>query len=568
MVARACVTGIYLAVNFWSAILIIWSVKWVLLGGFHWTVALTLLHAGTTALGLHLLWRVSSSRKKNLSSPLAIIEAGPGLHQSAVLVNNNYKNKNSSTSTSRSTLAPVVVPRTSCSSSSSLSTPRRGADEEPRVVADVVVVELGLGKNEAEFINTQPSWAGLEKEEKDHLREHQIGDPLHHDGQKAAAVRVVEDDEQAAAGAEADPQTAAVEELDEDLRYEPQISIDLRRSCATTCEDGYDQHLDRLRLIDKETTTRRDHDKEQQEFLHKFHGGIKGVKSLSKNEDADGAGAASSRELLTPRWVTDLTFAEAKKLFALSLTYSFGILVNNNSLRYNAVSMFQLLKVLITPVTLLLQYVLYGKTVGRQEVCALALMCIGTTIATVYHLEANAFGFFFGMLGVLLSSLQQIWNSEYQKQLKLTPPQLTYTSSCFACLILVPLVFLLEKDLFPRGPPGAGEVLLEEEASSSSSVPPTTKVLFSPPSWASPGLVFWLCVSCVVACVVSTSAAGVLGHTSPLTYQVMARMKAVFIVMSGYLVFNEEPTFRSSIGICVTAIAIVWYTKLKLAAYN
>lgn len=64
--------------------------------------------------------------------------------------------------------------------------------------------------------------------------------------------------------------------------------------------------------------------------------------------------------------------------------------------------------------------------------------------------------------------------------------------------------------------------------------------------------------------VLSTSANGVLGLTSPLTYQVSARLEALILVLSGVFLFGEVPISRNVFGINITTIGIIWYTELKL----
>ena len=63
-----------------------------------------------------------------------------------------------------------------------------------------------------------------------------------------------------------------------------------------------------------------------------------------------------------------------------SVCQALGVVLNNSSLKYNAVGVFQLLKVMITPCTIGINYGFYGKTCSRQEVAALVLMCIGTIL--------------------------------------------------------------------------------------------------------------------------------------------------------------------------------------------
>jgi hypothetical protein len=74
----------------------------------------------------------------------------------------------------------------------------------------------------------------------------------------------------------------------------------------------------------------------------------------------------------------------------VAAAYAGFVVFNNLSIQYNTVGFYQIAKILITPVVVLVEYVAYGKTVSRQKLAAIALLMLGITIATVSDSQVRA----------------------------------------------------------------------------------------------------------------------------------------------------------------------------------
>jgi solute carrier family 35 protein E3 len=61
----------------------------------------------------------------------------------------------------------------------------------------------------------------------------------------------------------------------------------------------------------------------------------------------------------------------------------------NLSLQLNSVGFYQLSKILIAPAIIILEAVWFSKLPSRLELAAVALLCIGVTLATVSDSEAS-----------------------------------------------------------------------------------------------------------------------------------------------------------------------------------
>lgn len=84
--------------------------------------------------------------------------------------------------------------------------------------------------------------------------------------------------------------------------------------------------------------------------------------------------------------VKDLSHSD---VFPITLSFCSFVVFNNLSLQYNSVGFYQLMKVLTTPVVVVLQNVIYGVKLPWHLKVALAPVCIGVAMATVNDFSFN-----------------------------------------------------------------------------------------------------------------------------------------------------------------------------------
>jgi len=75
--------------------------------------------------------------------------------------------------------------------------------------------------------------------------------------------------------------------------------------------------------------------------------------------------------------------------FIHSHTLPSFVVFNNLSLQYNSVGFYQLMKVLTTPVVVVLQNFMYGVDLPAQLKLALVPVCLGVALATVNDFSFN-----------------------------------------------------------------------------------------------------------------------------------------------------------------------------------
>lgn len=236
-----------------------------------------------------------------------------------------------------------------------------------------------------------------------------------------------------------------------------------------------------------------------------------------------------------------LNFFERKALpllgvIPLSIAFCAFIVFNNLSLQYNTIGIYQITKVLTTPAIVLIHMFFYKRYLNSTETIALVLVCIGVTIATEANLDLNTAGIVSGLLGVMSSSVYQIWVETKQSDFKCSPAQLLYYQAPISFVLLLPLVYLTE---------------------------PVDEILAFKFTFGSTIAIFG---SAVLAFLVNLSAYAVIGATSPLTYNMVGHSKLVVIILSSYLLFGERQSIIGISGIIAAILGIFTYAHVRMTA--
>jgi len=220
----------------------------------------------------------------------------------------------------------------------------------------------------------------------------------------------------------------------------------------------------------------------------------------------------------------------------LSIAFCGFIVFNNLSLQYNTIGIYQVTKVLTTPVIVLIHMTFYGKWLSLGEIVALILVCAGVVIATETNLEINFAGVVTGLLGVMSSSIYQIWVETKQHEFECSPAQLLHHQAPISFLILLPVIFLTE---------------------------PVKEVLTFHLTLKSGLAIFG---SAILAFLVNLSTYIVIGTTSPLTYNMIGHSKLIIIIISSYLFFGERQSLIGIVGVMSAVIGIMAYAHIRMAA--
>eukprot|EP00392_Amoebophrya_sp_AT5.2_P003970 g3975.t1 len=229
-----------------------------------------------------------------------------------------------------------------------------------------------------------------------------------------------------------------------------------------------------------------------------------------------------------------------KRVAPICAAFCGFVVFNNLSLQYNPVGVYQLLKVLTTPVLVVLQRST-SQQLPTSQLLALVPTCVGVVLATVTHLDANLVGGVFGGLGIISTSYYQIWVKTEQTALNVSAPQLLYNQSFWSFWMLLAISPVIEDVFTGEDPLIAG-------------------------AWATPTVLAAAIGSGCLAFLVNLSIFLVIGKTDPVSYNVLGHAKLCCILVSGYLMFGEIPTWKNLSGVGLAVCGIVTYTHLKIAS--
>ncbi|RNF26766.1 solute carrier family 35, member E3 [Trypanosoma conorhini] len=220
------------------------------------------------------------------------------------------------------------------------------------------------------------------------------------------------------------------------------------------------------------------------------------------------------------------------RVLPLSISFCGFVMLTNMSLMYNSVGFYQLIKVLTTPLLVLMETFIYKKTFSTKIKLSLLLICVGVAVATVTDSELNFVGTVVALSALLVTCQYQIWVGTKQKELDCDSFQLLFYQAPLSSLFLLPIAYFTEIQHM---------------------IPPcldTVRIIL---------------LSGVIAFLVNISIFLVIGKTSPVTYNVLGHFKLCIIILLGTILFDEDMGTKRFLGVIMTLAGVFWYTHLKTA---
>ena len=133
------------------------------------------------------------------------------------------------------------------------------------------------------------------------------------------------------------------------------------------------------------------------------------------------------------------------------------VILQNLSLAFSSVILHQLVRLLLTPATVLLNFLLYGVTIPSASVPPLATLCFGVGVVTYYDslpastsaaaASTSSKGVLFALAGVLASALYTALIARYHRRFELNSMQLLLNQAPVATVLLACVAPIVE------GPP-------------------------------------------------------------------------------------------------------------------
>jgi solute carrier family 35 protein E3 len=200
------------------------------------------------------------------------------------------------------------------------------------------------------------------------------------------------------------------------------------------------------------------------------------------------------------------------------------------------VGMFQISKMLIIPMQIIILYFLYGKKTSLMSMLTLTLLCIGVGLVVISDVEMNVLGTIYAFATVVSTAVAQVALPNVAEQNGVTPFQLLGLNSPFVALfIAIPSPFLDKYDVM--------ELFGSSKTSNLAMV-----VLF---------------ITCNLGFHINMSSYIVLDRSGPITYQVLGQMKTISVIVFGSLIFSATIPIGYIVGILLAILASIWYSYLQ-----
>nr|CAD7402586.1 unnamed protein product [Timema cristinae] len=133
-----------------------------------------------------------------------------------------------------------------------------------------------------------------------------------------------------------------------------------------------------------------------------------------------------------------------RDMIPLAFTFCGFVVFTNLSLETNTVGTYQVAKVMTTPCVILLQMLFYGKKFAIGVKLTLIPITVGVILNFYYDIQFSIVGTLYATLGVLVTSLYQVWVSQKQHDLQMNSMQLLYYQAPLSAAILLFLIPFLE----------------------------------------------------------------------------------------------------------------------------
>ncbi|CAH6778647.1 solute carrier family 35 member E3 [Phodopus roborovskii] len=225
------------------------------------------------------------------------------------------------------------------------------------------------------------------------------------------------------------------------------------------------------------------------------------------------------------------------KLLLLALSFCGFVVFTNLSLQNNTIGTYQLAKAMTTPVIIAIQTFWYQKSFSIRIQLTLIPITVGVILNSYYDVKFHSLGMVFAALGVLVTSLYQVWVGAKQHELQVNSMQLLYYQAPMSSAMLLVAVPFCEPVFGDGG-------------------------IFGP--WSVSALLMVL-LSGIIAFMVNLSIYWIIGNTSPVTYNMFGHLKFCITLCGGYILFKDPLSVSQGLGILCTLFGILTYTHLKLS---
>lgn len=133
-------------------------------------------------------------------------------------------------------------------------------------------------------------------------------------------------------------------------------------------------------------------------------------------------------------------------MLPLAISMCLNIILMNISLAISTITFYQIARIMLTPVTALLNFLFYRKSLPRKAVISLIPMCLGVAVISYYEpkppgsskiTSISFFAVVLAMVSVVVSAVYTIWVAAYQRKYEINGFQLLYNQAPLSAVILL-----------------------------------------------------------------------------------------------------------------------------------
>ncbi|KAB8253976.1 hypothetical protein BDV32DRAFT_143303 [Aspergillus pseudonomiae] len=228
------------------------------------------------------------------------------------------------------------------------------------------------------------------------------------------------------------------------------------------------------------------------------------------------------------------------QMLPLAAAMGVQVILQNLGLAHSSVMFHQLARLLLTPVTALLNYLLYGARVPRAAILPLILLCIGVGMVSYYDslpttegkVTTSLSGILFAFSGVGASAIYTVWIGHYHKKFEMSSMQLLLNQAPVSAGLLLCTIPWIET------PPTV------------SSVPGSTWIL--------------ILMSGIFACLVNLSGFYIIDAAGPVSSTVIGQLKTCIIVGLGWAASRHVIMRQSILGVFMALVGMSMYMNIVL----
>ena len=198
-----------------------------------------------------------------------------------------------------------------------------------------------------------------------------------------------------------------------------------------------------------------------------------------------------------------------------------SVQLQNTSLLVNSVGFYQIFKLLVIPSSMVLESLTTGidRKYDFKVYFSLAVMSAGVLVAVVHDVQTTLYGCAIALSATVFTAQFQIWQGSKQREFTISAVQLSRAFSMpqlvVGAIVAIPADFIF------------GDIM-------------TYKPTFD----------FYVALfgSCLFAIGVQVSSTGLIGKTSPVTYQVVGQIKSILTLFFGHIWFDAEHPASALLG--------------------